>query len=325
MSMTRYIGRRVIEIVITAFVLITILFFLFRVMPGDPVSMMLSPQMRPEIKAQLRVQYGFDKPLVVQYFLYMKNVLKGNFGESFYYREPVMGIVWDKLPNTLLLFGSATILSYALGITQGKIIAWKRGSKTEYVATVAGLAFYNMPIFWIGIIVLYIFAYKLDLFPMGGMITPELWMNADVTTIQKALDILYHLTLPLITLTLLLFASSMLIMRNSMLEPLRQDYITTAEAKGLPEKVVRNRHAARNAMLPVATSFSLSLAFSLAGGVLTERIFSWPGLGWELVNATVNYDYPLAQAALLFLGIVILVMMLVADIILVFLDPRIRY
>jgi peptide/nickel transport system permease protein len=183
-----------------------------------------------------------------------------------------------------------------------------------------------MPIFWLGLLSIWIFSWRLDLFPVGGMKTPELWTSSmQLTFFVKVVDVLHHLFLPLTVLTVWIFTGNMLLMKNSMLGTLGEDYITTAKAKGVPEHRVRDHHAARNAMLPVVTALALNMAFSLNGNVVTEAIFSWPGLGSVLVEAANNNDYPLAQGAFLVLSGVVLVAVLVADILYVHLDPRIRY
>ncbi len=321
--MGKFILRRSIQMLITLDIISTLLFILFRVMPGDPATGILDPKIPPEAKRIIREQFGLDRPLHVQYWFYLKNIIKGNFGQSFYYSESVLNILKRTLPPTLLLFTTAVILSYSLGIPLGRMIAWRRGSRLETGFTVFGLLFYTLFIPWFGLLSIWIFSYKLGIFPLGGMVSPEVWTEASF--ILKLGDLLYHLLLPLFVLTLLFFAGSMLLMRNSMLETLREDYILTARAKGLPEKVVRDRHAARNAMLPVVTAFTLSLAFSVNGGVLTETVFSWPGLGRELIQAVLNHDYPLAQAAFLLISALVLGANLVADLLYSYLDPRIRY
>lgn len=325
MSMQKYIIKRVIQIAITLMIILTIMFVLFRMMPGDPTTFMLDPRMTPEHKAIIRAQFGLDKPVWQQYFLYLRNILTGEFGRSFYYARPVYDLVKEKLPATMLLWTSAYIISYSLGITMGKIIAWRRGGKLEFGSTIFGLFFYCMPIFWVGLIFLWIFAYQFDLFPLGGLKGPDVWSDPSATFLLKGFDVLRHLTLPLSVLTLAFFAGSMLVMRTSMLETLREDYVMTARAKGLSEKAIRDRHAARNAMLPVVTSFAIAVAASVGGGVLTETTFSYPGLGKMIVEATLQYDYPLAQAAFLFIAVLVLVANLIADILYAYLDPRIVY
>lgn len=325
MNLYRYILQRTFQILITAFIILVLMFFLFRIMPGDPASMILDPKWPKEAKEILRQQYGLDKPIYVQFYIYLKNVAKGDFGKSFYYGEEVSKIIKEKLPNTILLFTTATLLSFFFGFHLGKIIAWKRNTTYENILTTFSLFFYSIFIPWFGLIMIWIFSYKLGWFPIGGLLTPEVFLSKDTTLVVKILNIAHHLVLPVFVLTLMSFAGSMLLVRSSMLEVLREDYITTAYAKGLPEKTIRDKHAARNALLPVVTSFTLSLSGSLSGGVLTETVFSYPGLGRELVSATLNYDYPLAQASFIFLAFVILFANLIADILYAYLDPRIRY
>lgn len=326
MSIYRFIARRSIEIVVTFFVIAVLVFVLFRIMPGDPAAMVINPRMTPEMKDILRARFGLDKPLYEQFFIYMKNMLQGDFGTSFYYSEDVYDIVKRRILPTVLLFTSGQILAYALGVNLGRIIAWRRGGKLEYGNTVVGLFFYTMPIFWLGLLCIWVFSYYLDLFPVGGWKSAEVWGAATpVGWPLKIIDILYHLFLPLTVYTIWIYAGTMLIMKNSMLETLKEDYILAARAKGLPEKKIRDHHAARNAMLPVVTDLALGIVFSLDGGVLTETTFSWPGLGRTIVEASLTYDYPLAQGAFILLAIVLLVAVLIADILYAYLDPRIRY
>ncbi|MFQ5887495.1 MAG: ABC transporter permease [Candidatus Hydrothermarchaeales archaeon] len=326
MSMYRYIVQRTIEIIITMFIVIALMFVLFRIMPGDPAAMMLDPKMTPEAKAILRNQFGLDEPLYKQFLIYLKNFFRGEFGRSFHFGRPVYDIIMERLPNTILLFTTASIMAWGLGFMLGKMIAWKRGSRLELGLTFFGLLFYSVFLPWFGLLMIWIFSYKFGIFPLGGMISAELWMaRQSVSKITLALDILYHLVLPLLVLTIISFAGAMLLMRSSMLETLGEDYIITAKAKGLEDHVIRDKHAARNALLPVVTAFALSLSFSMSGGVLTEVIFSWPGLGREIVAATLNYDYPLAQAAFIFLAAIVLVANLIADVLYAYLDPRIKY
>jgi len=326
MSLLKFAARRSAEIVITLFVIATLVFVLFRMMPGDPSLAVISPYATPELREILRQRYGVDGPLWDQYVIFIKGLLRGDFGVSFYWEGDVFDILKERLLPTALLFTLGTLTAYSLGVTLGRIIAWKRGGKLEYGSTVAGLFFYTMPIFWLGLLAIWIFSYRLDLFPIGGMKTPEIWGAVQgASLITRVIDVAYHLFLPLTVLTIWMFAGSMLLMKNSMLETLKEDYITTARAKGLPEKKIRDRHAARNALLPVVTALSLAMAFSFNGGVLTETTFSWPGLGRTLVQASLNYDYPLAQGAFIMLAGVVLVAVFMADILYAYLDPRITY
>jgi len=325
MELWRYIGRRLIQIVLIFFVILTVLFLLFRLAPGDPISRMVDPDMTPEDAAHLISQLGLDQPLGVQYIYYLKNFVTGDFGHSFHYGEPVIRIIGNRLPNTILLFTTSIILSALVGVFLGKIASWHKGKKTDTWMTLGALATHTVFLPWLALIMIWVFAYKLGWFPINGMISEEVWLDPGSGIWAKFLDILHHMVLPLATLFLIHFGSYLLIMRSSMLETLKEDYILTARAKGLSEKVIRNHHASPNAALPVVTSVGLSLAFSINGGALTETVFTWPGIGRELVFSVSQNDYPLAQASFLLIAIVVLLSNLVVDILYAYLDPRIRY
>ncbi len=325
MRLWKYIGKRLIQIAIIFFVIITVLFLLFRMAPGDPVSRMVDPDMTPEDAEYLISQLGLDKPIGMQYIYYLKNFCTGNFGESFHYGQPVIEIIWARLPNTILLFTTAIILAALVGVFLGKIASWHKGETTDTLLTLGALVTHTVFLPWLGLILIWVFAYKMDWFPITGMLSEEVWLDPDAGTFTKIIDVLHHMVLPLTTLFLVHFGSYLLIMRSSMLETLKEDYIITARAKGLPEKVIRNHHAAPNAALPVVTSVGLSLAFSINGGALTETIFTWPGIGRELVMSVSQNDYPLAQACFLLIAIVVLISNLVVDTLYAYLDPRIRY
>ncbi len=326
MSMLKYVIRRSIEIVLILFLIATLTFALFRLMPSDPAGMILDPHRTPEIVARQRELWGLDKSLAEQYIIFMKNMLRGEFGNSFFYQQDVYDIIKEKLPPTILLFTSINVLAFAIGMQMGRIIAWRRGGRLEYGSTVLGMFFFSMPVFWIGFLVIWAFSFRLELFPLGGMKTVELWAStADTSVFTKALDLLYHMFLPLTVGVIISFPGIMLMMKNVMLETLGEDYIITARAKGLPEKVIRDHHAARNVMLPMVTVFTLSMVGSLGGSMIVETIFGWPGLGAEFLEAAMNYDYPVAQGAFVIMGALLLVAILVTEILYAYLDPRIRY
>ncbi|MBU4425325.1 MAG: ABC transporter permease [Desulfobacterales bacterium] len=325
MELWKYIGRRLIQIAIIFFVIITVLFLLFRLAPGDPVSRMVDPDMTPEDAEHLISQLGLDKPLGMQYLYYLKNFFTGNFGESFHYGQPVIEIIWARLPNTILLFTTAIILAALVGVFLGKIASWHKGKTTDTLMTIGALVTHTVFLPWLGLILIWVFAYKMDWFPITGMLSEEVWLDPDAGIFARLLDVLHHMVLPLTTLFLVHFGSYLLIMRSSMLETLKEDYIVTGRAKGLSEKVIRNHHAAPNAALPVVTAVGLSLAFSINGGALTETVFTWPGIGRELVMSVSQNDYPLAQACFLLIAIVVLISNLVVDTLYAYLDPRIRY
>jgi peptide/nickel transport system permease protein len=325
MELRRYILRRLIQITIIFFVILTVLFLLFRLAPGDPLARMVDPSMRPEDAKRLISELGLDQPLWMQYIYYLKNFFTGHFGHSFHYGQPVVRIIWARLPNTVLLFTTSIILSALVGVFLGKIASWHKGKRLDTFMTLGALVAHTTFLPWLALILIWVFAFKLGWFPITGMISEDVWLNPASGFWSKLLDVIYHMALPLSTLFLIHFGSYLLIMRSSMLETLKEDYILTARAKGLEEKAIRNRHAAPNAALPVVTSVGLSLAFSINGGALTETVFTWPGIGRELVQAVSQSDYPLAQASFLLIAIVVLLSNLVVDILYAYLDPRIRY
>lgn len=325
MELRRYIVRRMIQVIIIFFVILTVLFLLFRLAPGDPVSMMVDPDMTQEDAEMLIVQLGLDQPIGVQYLIYIKNFFTGDFGYSFHYGEPVVDIIWNRLPNTILLFTTSIILSALVGVFLGKIASWHKGKKIDSLLTIGALVTHTLFLPWLALILIWVFGYKFGWFPINGMISEEVWLDPEAGFIAKALDVMYHMVLPLFTLFLIHFGAYLLIMRSSMLETLKEDYILTARAKGLEEKMIRDHHAAPNAALPVVTSVGLSLAFSINGGALTETVFTWPGIGRELVSSVSQNDYPLALACFLMIAGVVLVANLVVDVLYAYLDPRIRY
>ena len=324
MRAPKYIAGKLAEMAVIFFVILTLLFFLFRLSPGDPTSRIVDPTLTAEDTAYLIQQMGLDRPVSEQYLLYLKNFVMGNHGVSFHYGEPVSRIIMARLPWTLLLFTSSTILAAIVGVFLGKIAAWNKGKTTDNVMSISALVCYTLFIPWFALLVLWMLGYKLGWFPLGGILSPELWVTG-APMWQKTLDVLHHLFLPLITLFAINLGSYLLLMRSSMLSVLKEDYIITARAKGLSERVIRDKHAARNAALPVVTSVGLSLAFSINGGALTEQIFTWPGIGRELIFAVSNNDYPLAQACFLLIALVVLVANFVVDMLYAYMDPRISY
>lgn len=384
--MTRYILGRLFQVLITFLLFQTVVFFLLHAQPGDITDQFLSnPRIPPEARQVLRAQLGLDKPLGEQYLTYLKNFWTGDMGVSWTrYPRPVTDIIAETMPRTLVLFISSTVVSFGLGFWLGRLLAWKRGALIEYPVTLVSIFLYTVFYPWFALVIIWLFAFRMKLFPIGKFIDVRLWRGSQVpytanevfnhmvliTSIlvvvlgalyyftrnlspidrrrirlpgtvvalvafiiywvtspmsKYASDIAWHMVLPILTLTAVGFAGTMLLTRNSMLETLREDYILTARAKGLPEKVVRDNHAARNALLPVVTSLVYSLAATIGGGIITETYFSWPGMGLILLEASTRSDIPLAIGALTFVGVLALVAHFVADITYAFLDPRIRY
>jgi peptide/nickel transport system permease protein len=263
------------------------------------------------------------RPIYEEFWFYMVGILSGNFGTSFTSGRSVGTELSERIGPTLLLFGSATIIAIVLGILGGVLLAWIRGSRTELTAIVTSLFFYSMPIFWFGLILLFVFAYTYSLFPLGGFGCLDA-QGLPLQGVDCALDVLWHMTLPLLNLVILNLAGYVLLMRNSLMEVLGEDFVQVARAKGLKERTVMYRHAARNAMLPVTTVVALAMAGVISGGVLTETIFSWPGMGFYLVQRTLTQDFPAVQAAFFVLALLTILGNVVADVAYAYLDPRVR-
>ncbi len=251
-------------------------------------------------------------------------MLTGNLGTSFFSGRPIAAEIGERIGPTLLLFGAATLISILVGIGAGVLLAWFRGSRGEVVAIVASLFFYSMPIFWFGLILLFVFALNVTIFPLGGFGCVDLQTGVPLEGLACVGDVLYHMVLPLITLVIVSLAGYVLLMRNSLLEVLGEDFVTVARAKGLSERTVMYKHAARNALLPVTTVAAIAMAGVISGGVLTETIFSWPGMGFYLVQRTLTQDFPAVQAAFFILALLTILANVVADIAYAYLDPRVR-
>lgn len=284
--------------------------------PGE-VSVLKPPDtlFHPDIVVEL--------PVWEQFWKYFTDMIRGDFGISFFSKRPVWTEIEQRAPATVLLFGTALALSALLGIGIGAILAWRRGSTLEMSAIVVSLFFYSMPLFWFGLILLWGFGFILQWFPLGGIGGIDDQGNA-LGGLAYIADILWHMTLPLVTLMMVSLAGYVLLMRNSMLEVLGEDYIMTAKAKGLSERTVMYKHAARNALLPVATVIALGVGGIISGGVLTETIFSWPGMGYFLVTSTIQQDYPAVQGTFFLLAIMTVIANVVADVLYAVLDPRVR-
>ncbi len=265
-----------------------------------------------------------DRPVYEEFWFYITGMLTGNFGTSFFSGRSIATEIGERIGPTLLLFGMATLLSILIGIGAGVLLAWFRGSRGEVLAIISSLFFYSMPIFWFGLILLFVFALNFTIFPLGGFGCVDLGTGKPLGGLPCAVDVMYHMALPLFTLVVVSLAGYALLMRNSLLEVLGEDFITVARAKGLSERTVMYKHAARNALLPVTTVVALAMAGVISGGVLTETIFSWPGMGFYLVQRTLNQDFPAVQAAFFILALLTILANVVADIAYAYLDPRVR-
>jgi len=297
-------------------------FLLFRLMPGDPTLNFLSESFSEEMRLALLNAFGLDKPLHEQYLLYMWSLLQGDFGVSFLQKRPVLDILLEALPNTAALTVSALVVAYAFGIIAGAYLAFARGTVVEGIAIPAALITRAAPEFWLGMILLAWLSFGLGIFPASGANVAGSEFTSEWARLTSA-DFLWHLVLPALTLALYLQGLPLLLMRATMLEVLNDEFIVMARMKGLSRWAIVMRHAARNALLPVATAFALGLGQSFGGNVVIETVFSWPGLGRVLVSAVQGADYPLAQGAFIMIAGVLVLMNMVADLLYAWLDPRV--
>jgi len=318
----RLILDRLGHLVLVLWAVTTLTFLLFRLMPGDPTLNFLSPSFTEETRTALLHSFGLDKPLWQQYVIYLGQLAHGDFGMSFLQNEPVSHILWAALPNTIVLTLVSLCLAYAFGIVAGAFLAFRRGSAAEAVAIPAALATRAAPEFWLGMLVLALFAFQLGWFPTGGAVSPGGTLGSLGARLLSA-DFWWHLCLPCLTLTLFLQGLPLLLMRATMLEVLNDEFIVMARMKGLSRWSIVMRHAARNALLPVVTAFALGLGASVGGNVVIETVFAWPGIGRVLVQAVQGADYPVAQGAFIVIAFVLVVMNTIADLAYAWLDPRV--
>jgi ABC-type dipeptide/oligopeptide/nickel transport system permease component len=312
-----YLWKRSVFAIATIFVALSLNFILFRVLPGSAISSLARvPNASPQLKHALEVQFGLDKPIWEQYFLYLRELLRGNLGVSFSNRQPVTSNLFEAFGNTLPLVATGTIIAIILGIATGIYSAVRRGTVGERVSTNLAVLFYAFPTQFLGMMLLILFA---GFLPSVGMNDP---FAVGLSPWEQFIDLLRHLALPVATLVLTLYAENTLIVRSAMLETLGEDYILTARAKGLGGSRIISSYALRNAMLPVITQVALSLGSIVTGAILIEVIFSWPGIGRSLYSAVLSRDYPMLQGGFLVITIVVVVLNYLADLMYYRLDPR---
>lgn len=341
MKRSRYFARKFAWALVTILFVITLNFFLFRVLPGDPARAGIhDPRLKKEAIEAIRVRYGLDKPVIncfqslnpvelgdcfinpleTQFFIYVGNLLQGELGISYHTNRPVADMLGEMLWNTLLLIGLGQILAIILGMTLGILAAWKAKTSIDYSAFLFSLTAWSLPTFWLGIILLFIGSSRWGL-PIGGRITPGM---SDGDTWQQIVDVGRHMILPTITFTIVFLGEYMLIMRSTVLDVLSEDYILTAKAKGVSTFQILKDHALRNAMLPMVTIIALNLGFTVSGAIQIESVFSWPGLGGAIYTAVGRRDYPMLQGAFLLIAVSVIFANLAADLLYSYLDPRVQ-
>ena len=317
-----YVIKRLAFAIMTVFVAITVNFLLFHALPGNAVSGFIrAPHVSPSLRAALTHEFGLDKSLWQQYALYLRElVFHANLGVSFTDSQPVTSTLADKLQNTIPMVFVGTSLAIVIGIVTGFLSAWRRSGAVDRVSTSSAIVFYALPTQFIGMVLILLFAKYL---PTAGMRNEINNYFSSGSTWSNVKDIGLHMALPAATLALTLFGEYTLVVRSSMLETLGEDYVLTARAKGLPQRRIVIAHALRNAMLPIATLVALSLGFIVAGAILVEIVFSWPGIGQLVYSAVSNRDYPMLQGAFLILTLSVVFFNFIADLLYFKLDPRI--
>lgn len=321
-AQTRYILKRLGLSIIAIWAVATILFLMFRLMPGDPSTALADPRLSPETRKLILKQYGLTRPLHEQYYLFIENLLKGNLGVSFLSGKSVMKLIIDRAFNTLALSMTAVVLAFMIGPVIGAFFAWHRGASVDTYGTGAILLMYAAPVFWTGMIAIMVFSFRLGWLPSGGMhsagFTPASFLDRFFSV-----DFFKHLVLPLSVTTLYYLPLPALIMRNNMIDVLGADFIELKSAEGLSEYLILYRHAARNALLPVFHYAAVAIGFAFGGSVLIETVFSWPGLGRMMWQAVRAQDYPLAQGSFLMLAVLIISLNFLVDILSTYIDPRV--
>jgi peptide/nickel transport system permease protein len=315
----RYLLGKLLQALATLLFVLTFNFFLFRVLPGDPIGLLARSQRLTEADiAEQRATLGLDQPLPQQYVTYVRQTVSGNLGVSLRTARPVWDIIGSRLGPTLLLVGLGTLFASVLGILIGIKGGWERGSRFDTSTLYGSLVLYSMPEGWLGMLLLITFAGILGWFPAGG------FESGDATGIARIVDIANHLFLPVLTLTLGYIGEYAIIMRSSMVDTVNEDFVTIARAKGVPERMVRKHHVVPNAFLPTFTLVFLSLGFVLGGAVVVEAVFSWPGIGLLTYNAIQTLDYPVIQGVFLLSSAAVILCNLVADVLYGYMDPRVR-
>jgi peptide/nickel transport system permease protein len=317
-----YLARKLLQLLTTLFAVIAFNFLLFRVLPGDPIQLYArSGHLTPQAAEQLRRQFGLDKSVLEQFVIYLKELAHGNLGFSLTYRRPVADIVLERLANTVLLVGAATVLVVMIGVFLGVVSASRRGSRFDSATVFGSLVLWSMPTFWVGLLLVFSFGVWWQVLPITGISTAGATYSSPL---GAPLDVARHLILPTLTLALVDIGQFVLITRSSLIDVMTEDFITTAKAKGMPRRRVVWRHGVRNAMLPVVTASVLYIGLVVGGAIQVETVFSWPGMGELTYDAVLRRDYPVLEACFLLFAVTVIVANFLSDLAYLWLDPRVR-
>lgn len=316
-------GNRFVEYAIVFMIAVTLNFFLPRLMPGNPLALLAGVDvglLSPEQRAEVMQRAGLNEPMWKQYIRYWDDLLHGDFGYSYRQKQPIVDMIAQRLPWTLLITGASLIISAILGVVIGAVAAWNRAGAFDVASLWTMITIGSVPSFWLGMLLISIISINMRLLPSFGAVTP----GTPLEGWERVMDIAEHSVLPIITLSVLSVPGIYVAMRYTMLGVLGEDFIRTARAKGLNERTVLFRHVVRNSLAPVVTVLAIRLGFAFGGTVVTETVFSYPGLGRLIFEAVSGRDYPVLQATFLVITVAVLISNLVADLIYPLLDPRAR-
>lgn len=320
--MRRYVAKRLILALITVSVALVINFALIHLAPGDPTKVLAgSGHPSPEMEAALTVKYGLDKPLYVQFISYVKNLLTGDFGNSYVYNQPVMKLIAERFGPSSLLALTSAVLAALLGTLLGLVTATRQGGLLDRVINSISYFFYSMPSFWLGMMAILVFSTTLKTLPTSGMVS----LRASYKGMAHVADVAKHMILPAGTLIVIQIPVYLRIFRTSVSQTMAEDFITTFRAAGMDEKKIFRRYVFKNSILPTITVFGMNLAYTVMGAALIEVVFAWPGIGRMMLDAIAKRDYPLLMGIYLILSISVAVVTVITDLVYAAVDPRIRY
>ncbi len=323
MGVAKYLVRKGIEAFITIFIGLTVAFFLFRLLPGDPTAVYLDIRLTPEAKKELMKTFGLDKPLYEQYIIFLINFLHGNLGLSFvYHGTPVSQVIFGpRLFNTIILMGSSMFIAAIIATFMGLIAGWKRGSIFDRISITLSYMGASAPVFWVGLLILLFLGSYYGLIPISGTISTEV-IHASLPV--RIANYLWHMIGPLLTLIIYFIPTYMLYVRNDVVSLLGEDFITTLIAKGLSEKLIVFKHLMRYVLITVVTLLAVQSPLLVTGAILTETVFGWNGIGLLLYNSVLSSDYPVVQGIFIITIIVVVLANLLADVVYAILDPRVK-
>lgn len=320
--MKRYVIRRIFSGILTIFVVFVINFILIHAAPGDPVTTLMGQDTSdPELRAAIEEKYGLDQPLIVQFFAYLSTAITGDLGTSYIYNRSVNEMILERVPATLLLGVSSYAIAAILGTWAGVKAAKKEGGAFDVITSGASYVASSLPSFWLGLMLIILFATTLGILPSYGMTSAR----ANYTGVAYVLDVLKHMVLPCLTLVIVLFPEYFRIAKSSMLQVMNEEFVTTLRATGMPENKIYGRYVFRNAILPTITLLGIGLAYLITGVTLIEVVFTWPGMGSLVTNAINQRDYTTLMGIYLVMSISVAVAMLIVDLVYAAVDPRIRY